>query len=117
MSFQGDVIGWVATHRRHHAVTERPGDPHSPHRYGTHLRGQLRGLLHAHVGWLFRNDRTPPELPHSRLRSRGGTPIAPDLLADRDTRAVARAFPALCVLTLACRSRWAGPSAVRGCTA
>lgn len=46
-----------------------------------------------------------------------GTPIAPDLLADRDTRAVARAFPALCVLTLACRSRWAGPSAVRGCTA
>ena len=60
MSFQGDVIGWVATHRRHHAFTDRPGDPHSPYRYGTHLRGQLRGLLHAHVGWLFRNDRTPP---------------------------------------------------------
>ncbi|WP_240634406.1 MULTISPECIES: hypothetical protein [Streptomyces] len=59
MSFQGDVIGWVATHRRHHAFTDRPGDPHSPHRYGTHLR-QLRGLLHAHVGCLFRNDPTPP---------------------------------------------------------
>lgn len=89
MSFQGDVIGWVATHRRHHAFTDRPGDPHSPYRYGTHLRGQLRGLLHAHVGWLFRNDPTPPER------------YAPDLLADRDIRAVARAFPALCVLTLA----------------
>ncbi|MEV7797237.1 acyl-CoA desaturase [Streptomyces sp. NPDC087512] len=118
MSFQGDVIGWVA-HRRHHAFTDRPGDPHSPNRYGTHLRGQLRGLLHAHVGRLFRNDRTPADLPHARLRSRGGTPIAPDLLADRDilphsrlrsspdfARAggapiVARAFPALCVLTLA----------------
>jgi stearoyl-CoA desaturase (delta-9 desaturase) len=30
MSFQGEVIGWVAIHRRHHAFTDRPGDPHSP---------------------------------------------------------------------------------------
>ncbi|WP_406483140.1 acyl-CoA desaturase [Streptomyces sp. NBC_01615] len=88
MSFQGDVIGWVATHRRHHAFTDRPGDPHSPYRYGTHLRGQLRGLLHAHVGWLFGNDPTSAER------------YAPDLLADRDIHAVSRAFPALCALTL-----------------
>ena len=27
MSFQGDVISWVATHRRHHAFTDRPGRP------------------------------------------------------------------------------------------
>jgi stearoyl-CoA desaturase (delta-9 desaturase) len=101
MSFQGDVIGWVATHRRHHAFTDRPGDPHSPCRYGTHLRGQLRGMLHAHVGWLFRNDRTPEELPHARIRLRGGTPIAPDLVADPDIRAVSRAFPLLCLVTLA----------------
>ncbi|MEV8524795.1 acyl-CoA desaturase [Streptomyces sp. NPDC052000] len=89
MSFQGDVIGWVAIHRRHHAFTDRPGDPHSPYRYGTHLRGQLRGLVHSHVGWLFRNERTPADR------------YAPDLLADRDIRAVSRAFPALCLLTLA----------------
>ncbi|MGW7067256.1 acyl-CoA desaturase [Streptomyces sp. NPDC054855] len=89
MSFQGDVLGWVATHRRHHAFTDRPGDPHSPYRYGTHLRGQLRGLLHAHIGWLFRNDPTSAER------------YAPDLLADRDIRAVSRAFPALCLVTLA----------------
>jgi stearoyl-CoA desaturase (delta-9 desaturase) len=89
MSFQGDVIGWVATHRRHHAFTDRPGDPHSPYRYGTHLRGQLRGLLHAHVGWLFRNDATPADR------------YAPDLVGDRDISAVSRAFPALCLLTLA----------------
>jgi hypothetical protein len=30
MGFQGEVIGWVAIHRRHHAFTDRPGDPHSP---------------------------------------------------------------------------------------
>jgi len=47
MSFEGDVIGWVAIHRRHHAFTDRPGDPHSPYRYGTSLAGQLRGLAHA----------------------------------------------------------------------
>ncbi|PKV90051.1 acyl-CoA desaturase [Streptomyces sp. TLI_146] len=89
MSFQGDVIGWVAIHRRHHAFTDRPGDPHSPYRYGTSVWGQVRGLVDAHVGWLFRND------PTSAAR------YAPDLLADRDIRAVSRAFPALCGLTLA----------------
>ena len=60
MSFEGDVIGWVAIHRRHHAFTDRPGDPHSPYRYGTSLPGQLRGLAHAHVGWLLRDDPTRP---------------------------------------------------------
>jgi fatty-acid desaturase len=35
MSFQGEVIGWVAIHRRHHAFTDRSGDPHSPCRHGT----------------------------------------------------------------------------------
>ncbi|QES45085.1 acyl-CoA desaturase [Streptomyces venezuelae] len=89
MSFQGDVIGWVATHRRHHAFTDRPGDPHSPYRYGTRLLGQLRGLMDAHVGWLFRNEATSAER------------FAPDLLADAAIRRVTRAFPALCFLTLA----------------
>nr|WP_042448375.1 acyl-CoA desaturase [Streptacidiphilus jiangxiensis] len=89
MAFQGDVINWVATHRRHHAFTDRPGDPHSPFRYGTTLRGQLRGLAHAHVGWLFTGDSTPAER------------YAPDLLADRAMLRVSAAFPALCVLSLA----------------
>ncbi|MFF3456731.1 acyl-CoA desaturase [Streptomyces sp. NPDC002730] len=88
MSFQGDVIGWVAIHRRHHAFTDRPGDPHSPFRYGTSLRGQLRGLAHAHVGWLFQADTTPAGR------------YAPDLLADRSMRALSRAFPVLCLLSL-----------------
>ncbi|WP_221761984.1 acyl-CoA desaturase [Nonomuraea sp. WAC 01424] len=61
MGFQGNVIDWVAPHRRHHAFTDRPGDPHSPYRYGTSLRGQLRGLAHAHLGWLFTDDQTSAE--------------------------------------------------------
>jgi stearoyl-CoA desaturase (Delta-9 desaturase) len=89
MSFEGDVIGWVAIHRRHHAFTDRPGDPHSPSRYGTSLAGQLRGLAHAHVGWLLRDDPTPPER------------YAPDLLADPALRRISAAFPALCAISLA----------------
>ena len=84
MTFQGDVIGWVAIHRRHHAFTDRPGDPHSPYRYGTSLTGQLRGLAHAHVGWLLRDDPTP------------AARYAPDLVADPAMRAVSAAFPARC---------------------
>jgi stearoyl-CoA desaturase (Delta-9 desaturase) len=91
MSFQGDVIAWTATHRRHHAFTDRPGDPHSPYRYGTGPGGQLRGLVHAHVGWLFGGD--PTQTSHQRY--------APDLLADRSMRRVSSAFPALCVASLA----------------
>lgn len=88
MSFQGNVIDWAAVHRRHHAFTDRPGDPHSPHRYGSGLTGRLRGLGHAHLGWLFRDNLT------SAVR------YAPDLLADPAVVRVARAFPALCAASL-----------------
>jgi stearoyl-CoA desaturase (delta-9 desaturase) len=88
MSFEGDVTGWVAIHRRHHAFTDRPGDPHSPYRYGTHLAGQLRGLAHAHVGWLLGDDQTP------------AARYAPDMVADPAMRAVSAAFPALCAMSL-----------------
>jgi len=89
MTFEGGVVGWVATHRRHHAFTDRPGDPHSPYRYGTSIRGLLRGLGHAHFGWMFRDDPSP------------ASRYAPDIVADRVMHAVSNAFPALCVLSLA----------------
>jgi stearoyl-CoA desaturase (delta-9 desaturase) len=44
MNIQGQVINWAAYHRRHHAHADRENDPHSPR----------EGLLHAHVGWLFK---------------------------------------------------------------
>src|SRR4051812_17261904 len=54
MAVQGPVINWVADHRKHHAHTDEEGDPHSPHTGdGAGIRGALRGLLHAHVGWLL----------------------------------------------------------------
>jgi stearoyl-CoA desaturase (Delta-9 desaturase) len=89
MSFEGEVIGWVAIHRRHHAFSDRPGDPHSPYRYGSSVAGQLRGLAHAHAGWLLRDDPTPPAR------------YAPDMVADPAMRAVSAAFPALCAVSLA----------------
>ena len=30
-AIEGPVISWVADHRKHHAFSDRPGDPHSPH--------------------------------------------------------------------------------------
>jgi stearoyl-CoA desaturase (delta-9 desaturase) len=72
MSVEGPVISWVADHRKHHAYSDRLGDPHSPHvDHGGGFRGALRGLAHAHVGWLFN---------HSQRAARDR--FAPDLVAD-----------------------------------
>ena len=72
MSVEGPVISWVADHRKHHAYSDRLGDPHSPHvDHGGGWQGALRGLAHAHVGWLF---------DHQQRGSRER--FAPDLLAD-----------------------------------
>ena len=54
MAVQGPVISWVADHRKHHAHTDREGDPHSPHvGHDGGVRGVLAGLWHAHTGWLL----------------------------------------------------------------
>ena len=89
MAFQGGPIGWVADHRRHHVFSDQPGDPHSPHLYGRGIVGRLKGLGHAHVGWLFTHDRTP----WSRH--------AADLLADRDMVVMNALFPVWCIASLA----------------
>ena len=53
LAVEGSVIKWVADHRKHHDFTDEPGDPHSPHDAGPGIRGALKGLAHAHLGWLF----------------------------------------------------------------
>jgi stearoyl-CoA desaturase (delta-9 desaturase) len=54
MTIQGPVTQWVTDHRKHHALSDRDGDPHSPHAgFEPGVVGTLKGLLHAHVGWLF----------------------------------------------------------------
>ena len=81
-AIEGPVISWVADHRKHHAFTDVPGDPHSPHvDHGVGVRGALKGLLHAHIGWLFVHDQRG-------ARDR----YAPDLMADPVMRFVDRWF-------------------------
>jgi stearoyl-CoA desaturase (Delta-9 desaturase) len=81
-AIEGPVISWVADHRKHHAFSDAEGDPHSPHvGHGHGWRGALRGLMHAHLGWLFIHT-------HRGRRER----YAPDLLADPVVRFVDRTF-------------------------
>jgi stearoyl-CoA desaturase (delta-9 desaturase) len=58
MAGQGPVSYWATNHRRHHAHSDRDGDPHSPHADGARRLSGLRGLWHAHVGWNFDHDLT-----------------------------------------------------------
>jgi stearoyl-CoA desaturase (delta-9 desaturase) len=54
MAIEGPLIAWVADHRKHHACSDEHGDPHSPHvGHGHGWASVLRGLLHAHIGWIF----------------------------------------------------------------
>ncbi|MBA2554185.1 MAG: acyl-CoA desaturase [Geodermatophilaceae bacterium] len=80
MAIQGPVIQWVADHRRHHAFSDREGDPHSPWRFGSTLPALTKGLFHAHLGWLFDPDQT----------NRGR--YAPDLLKDDAVRRTSNLF-------------------------
>lgn len=53
-AIEGPVTAWVADHRKHHDFSDQLGDPHSPHvEHGHGWSGAVRGLFHAHVGWLF----------------------------------------------------------------
>ncbi len=54
MAVEGPVLQWVAVHRCHHQHSDDHDDPHSPHTHGTSLWGIVRGMWHAHMGWLLR---------------------------------------------------------------
>jgi stearoyl-CoA desaturase (delta-9 desaturase) len=54
MAVQGPLLEWVALHRRHHQHSDGHDDPHSPHAHGGGIKGVLRGIWHAHIGWLFK---------------------------------------------------------------
>jgi stearoyl-CoA desaturase (Delta-9 desaturase) len=81
MAVQGSVITWVADHRKHHTFTDQEGDPHSPHLSGPGLLGAVKGLWHAHVGWLF-------ETVGTAERER----FAGDLLKDGVVRVIDKLF-------------------------
>jgi stearoyl-CoA desaturase (Delta-9 desaturase) len=81
LAIEGPVLGWVADHRRHHKYSDREGDPHSPWRFGSDWKALTKGLLFAHVGWLFDGNHT------SRQK------FCPDLLEDRRMRRISNLFP------------------------
>ena len=82
MAIQGPVIRWVADHRRHHAFSDQPGDPHSPHLdEGPGVKGVLKGLWHAHLGWFF-----DPEQTSARR-------WAPDMVKEPAMRRIDSLFP------------------------
>jgi stearoyl-CoA desaturase (delta-9 desaturase) len=56
MAVEGPVLKWVAYHRRHHQHSDSHDDPHSPHSHGSGVIGTLKGLWHAHIGWIFNPD-------------------------------------------------------------
>ena len=87
LALEGSLTSWVANHRRHHRFSDDDGDPHSP--YEPRRTSIWRGLLYAHVGWLFRPG------PVTERRE-----IA-DILVDRDLVFVARLFPLFALATFA----------------
>jgi stearoyl-CoA desaturase (delta-9 desaturase) len=90
MAVEGSVITWVADHRKHHAFTDQDGDPHSPHLSGPGFVGAVKGLWHAHVGWLF---ETVGQAERERF--------AADLMKDRTIRVIDKLFLVWVALGLA----------------
>jgi stearoyl-CoA desaturase (delta-9 desaturase) len=91
LAVQGSVIQWVSDHRKHHAHTDEEGDPHSPHAgfAGGGVRGTLKGLFHAHVGWI--------------LTEEGGAnraQYAKDLVEDRGMKRISDNFHWLVLVSL-----------------
>ncbi|MFA4928838.1 MAG: acyl-CoA desaturase [Patulibacter sp.] len=84
---EGPALIWAADHRKHHAHTDQEGDPHSPHVGG----GEgLKGLWHAHVGWLW---STEIERGWPRKHT-------PDLLRDKGLVRISNWFPWIALISL-----------------
>jgi len=80
LAIQGSINQWVADHRKHHKYSDEFGDPHSPWRFGTSRRAVAKGLLWAHMGWLFAEDQTTVEN------------YAPDIASDPDLQRINRNY-------------------------
>jgi stearoyl-CoA desaturase (Delta-9 desaturase) len=90
MTMQGPLTQWVTDHRKHHALSDKPGDPHSPHvGHGDGALGAFLGFAHAHVGWLFSN-----------LGMEQGREYGKDIYDDRVLRLVDRLYLLWVALTL-----------------
>jgi stearoyl-CoA desaturase (delta-9 desaturase) len=90
MTMQGPLTQWVTDHRKHHALSDREGDPHSPHAgHDEGIGGMISGFVHAHVGWMFTN-----------LGMEQGREYGKDLYEDRLIRTIDRLYLVWVVATL-----------------
>jgi stearoyl-CoA desaturase (Delta-9 desaturase) len=66
MTLEGGPIFWVAVHRVHHQLSDKPGDPHSPH----------DGAWWAHILWMLLGDpyHNRPDVANK---------YAPDMVRDK----------------------------------
>ena len=87
LALQGSINQWVADHRKHHKFSDEIGDPHSPWRFGTSRKAIAKGLLFAHMGWLFTEEQATVDQ------------YAPDIRDDKDLQRVNKAFPITVVAT------------------
>jgi stearoyl-CoA desaturase (Delta-9 desaturase) len=88
LAIEGPLLVWVADHRRHHKYSDREGDPHSPWRFGNDWKALTKGLLYAHMGWMFNPNRTSQQK------------FCPDLLADRTICRISRTFALWAAISL-----------------
>jgi len=88
LAIEGAVNTWVGDHRKHHKFSDQAGDPHSPWRYGNTVPALAKGLVYAHVGWLFEPEQSDKSA------------YIPDLLRDKDMVRISKAFPALLTVSL-----------------
>jgi stearoyl-CoA desaturase (Delta-9 desaturase) len=87
-AIEGPALIWAADHRKHHAHTDVEGDPHSPHVGG----GEgLRGLWHAHIGWLWSTE----------IERGWPKKHTPDLIRDKGLVRISNWFPYIALATLA----------------
>ncbi|MEO1585541.1 MAG: acyl-CoA desaturase, partial [Planctomycetota bacterium] len=81
MAVEGSILEWVANHRRHHRHSDEEGDPHSPAMSGSGIIGTIKGMWHAHMGWMFQSKASCPDR------------WAPDLKNDKLIRVMSKLFP------------------------
>lgn len=90
MAVEGPILAWVADHRKHHQFSDRDGDPHSPHHgFGDGVVQALKGLWHAHTGWLFSLEGRAEQAKYAK-----------DLVADKGLRLISRLFLPLAIIGL-----------------
>src|SRR3989442_3195429 len=90
MAVEGDVVTWVADHRKHHQFSDQEGDPHSPHAgFGDGVAQAIKGLWHAHTGWMF-----------SAAGRADSSRYAKDLVQDKGLRLIAKLFLPMVLVSL-----------------